>query len=96
MFLYLPNAISSRVSSRPNAYTIPPPTWEHEYRQIGKELLLNLSKSNIEHLLDLNSDPQYVSAAELIYDVLSLGNSTKYETMVSKKMEYSVSRWWTI
>jgi len=78
--------IFPHISSRPNAYTIPPPTWGSQYRQIGKEMLLNLSKNNIEYLLlDFNSDPQYVSAAELIYNAFSLENSTKYELIVPEE-----------
>lgn len=49
-------------------------------------MLLNLSKNNIEYLLlDFNSDPQYVSAAELIYNAFSLENSTKYELIVPEE-----------
>jgi len=78
--------IFPHVSNRPNAYTIPPPMWGDEYRQIGEEMLLNLRRSNIEYLLlDFNSEAHYVSAAELIYDVFSLENSTKYERIVPEE-----------
>jgi uncharacterized membrane protein len=59
--------IFPHLSSRMHAYTIPPPLWAEEYRQVGEEILHNLSTVQIEYVLvDLNSEPYSATAGELI------------------------------
>jgi len=60
--------IFPHLSNRPDAYTIPPPTWGYEYTQVGKEVLRNLTRTDVKYvLLDFKSEPPYFSAADLIY-----------------------------
>ncbi|MEM3696135.1 MAG: DUF2079 domain-containing protein [Candidatus Bathyarchaeia archaeon] len=70
------------LSNRPNAYTIPPPSWGEQYRQVGKEMLLNLSESGVDYvLLDFNSSLHYATAAEFIKSDFIDPNSAKYELL---------------
>jgi uncharacterized membrane protein len=72
--------IFPHLSNRPDAYTIPPPTWSKEYERAAKKMLLNLNMTNVEYvLLDLKSpDPQYVSEAQLIQSDFILPNKDRY------------------
>ncbi len=78
------NNIFPQVSNRANAYTIPSPAWAEEYRIIGKEMLHNLSLTEIDYVLvDLNSEPYSASGGELIlYEFILRIDS--YEIMVEK------------
>jgi uncharacterized membrane protein len=61
------NNIFPHVSNRLNAYTIPSPTWGRHFERIAKELLLNLTRLDIEFvLLDLKADVDSVAAAKTI------------------------------
>ncbi|MEM2739149.1 MAG: DUF2079 domain-containing protein, partial [Candidatus Bathyarchaeia archaeon] len=71
--------IFPHVSNRPNAYTIAPPTWNYEYMLIDKEILANLSKQHIKHvLLDFKADQPYSLAASFIYIQFIFRNIDKY------------------
>jgi uncharacterized membrane protein len=68
------------LSNRPDAYTIPPPMWGEQYRQVGKEMLLNLNESGVDYvLLDFNSSPHYATTAQFIKSDFIDPNSAKYE-----------------
>lgn len=77
--------IFPHLSNRPDAYTIPPPTWGDEYTRVGIEILRNLSKNGVKYvLLDFRSEPSYVSAAKLIHIDFILANIDKYELIGEK------------
>jgi uncharacterized membrane protein len=70
------------LSNRPDAYTIPPPMWGEQYRQVDKEMLLNLNESGVDYvLLDFKSSPHYATTAELIKSDFIDPNSAKYELL---------------
>jgi uncharacterized membrane protein len=63
------NDIFPHLSSRANAYTIPPPVWADEYRRVGQDVLRNLSRTKIDYVLvDLEGEPYAVSSGRLILD----------------------------
>lgn len=77
--------IFPHLSNRPDAYTIPPPTWGNEYKQVGREILRNLSKTDVKYvLIDFKSEPSYVSAAQLIYADFILVNKGRCELIGGK------------
>jgi uncharacterized membrane protein len=77
--------IFPHIANRPDAYTIPPPTWGDQYTQVGRETLVNLSISGVEYvLLDFKSEQSYTSAAELIYSGFILKNGHSYKCMGSE------------